>query len=73
MFFNGKANKQNVLELSKCGQTLRKPEDILKEPYVFEFLDIKKNKPPLESDLEKSLINHLLLFLMKLGNGFMYV
>ena len=70
---NGKSNKQKVLELSKCGQTLSKPEDILKEPYVFEFLGIKENKPLLESDLEKNLINHLSSFLMELGNGFMYV
>lgn len=70
---NGKINKQKVLELSRCGQELSKPEDILKEPYVFEFLGIKENKPLLESDLEKSLINHLSSFLMELGNGFMYV
>ena len=70
---NGKANKQKVLKLSRCGQTLSKPEDILKEPYVFEFLGIKENKPLLESDLEKNLINHLSSFLMELGNGFMYV
>lgn len=70
---NGKANKQKILELSKQGQTLNKPTDLLKEPYVFEFLGIKENKPILESDLEKSLINHLSAFLMELGKGFMYV
>ena len=68
-----KVNKQKVIELSKRGQTLNKPTDILKEPYVFEFLVIKENKPILESDLEKSLINHLSSFLMELGKGFMYV
>lgn len=70
---SGKKNKQKVLELSKKGQTISKPEDILKEPYVFEFLGIKENKPLLESDLEKCLINHLSSFLMELGKGFMYV
>ena len=70
---NGKANKQKVLELSKKGQTINSPTDILKEPYVFEFLGIKENKPILESDLEKNLINHLSAFLMELGKGFMYV
>ena len=34
----GKSNKEKVYELSKVGQTLAKPDDILKEPYVFEFL-----------------------------------
>lgn len=70
---DGKINKEKVLELSKKGQTISKPIDILKEPYVFEFLGIKENKPLLENDLEKNLINHLSSFLMELGKGFMYV
>ncbi len=70
---DGKANKQKVLELSKKGQTINNPADVLKEPYVFEFLGIRENKPILESDLEKNLINHLSAFLMELGKGFMYV
>ena len=70
---DGKNNKQKVLELSKKGQTISHPSDILKEPYVFEFLGIKEDKPILESDLEKNLINHLSSFLMELGKGFMYV
>ena len=69
----GNTNKKKVYELSKKGQMLSSPTDILKEPYVFEFLGIKENKPLLESDLEKSLIKHLSLFLMELGKGFMYV
>lgn len=68
----GKTNKQKVLELSRKGQTINNPTDILKEPYVFEFLGIKENKPLLEGDLEKNLINHLSSFLMELGKGFMY-
>lgn len=70
---DGKTNKQKVLELSKKGQTINNPIDILKEPYVFEFLGIKEDKPLFESDLEKNLINHLSAFLMELGKGFMYV
>ena len=70
---NGKANKQKVLDLSINGQIISEPIDILKEPYVFEFLGIKENKPLLESDLEINLVNHLSSFLMELGRGFMYV
>lgn len=70
---DGKINRKKVLELSRKGQTINNPTDILKEPYVFEFLGIKENKPLLESYLEKNLINHLSAFLMELGKSFMYV
>ena len=69
----GNTNKKKVYELSKKGQSVATPNDILKEPYVFEFLGIKEEKPLLESELEKNLINHLSSFLMELGKGFMYV
>lgn len=70
---DGKNNKKKVYELSKIGQTLAKPEDILKEPYVFEFLNIKENKPILEKNLEIKLIRHMEEFLLELGKGFMFV
>lgn len=50
-----------------------KPEDIIKNPYVFEFLGIPENKPILEKDLEKKLIRHIEDFLLELGKGFMFV
>ena len=56
---NGNTNKKKVYELSKKGQSVITPNDILKEPYVFEFLGIKEEKQMLEGDLEKNLINHL--------------
>lgn len=70
---DGKANKQKVLELSKEGQILSKPSDIVKQPYVFEFLGIKEPKPLLEKDLEYKLIRHIEDFLLELGKGFMFV
>lgn len=69
----GKDNRKKVYELSKVGQTLNTPEDILKEPYVFEFLDIKEKKPTLEKDLERKLVKHMEEFLLELGKGFMFV
>ena len=69
----GKNNKEKVYALSKEGQTLTTPEDILKEPYVFEFLDIKEPKPILEKDLERTLVKHMEDFLLELGKGFMFV
>ncbi len=70
---DGKANKQKVLELSKEGQILSEPSDIVKQPYVFEFLGVKEPKPLLEKDLEYKLIRHIEDFLLELGKGFMFV
>ena len=70
---DGKNNKEKVYKLSKEGQILSKPDDILKEPYVFEFLDIKEQKPILERDLERKLVKHMEDFLLELGKGFMFV
>ena len=69
----GKNNKKKVLELSKEGQVVNNPSDIIKEPYVFEFLGIKEPKPLLEKDLEYKLIRHIEDFLLELGKGFMFV
>lgn len=69
----GKKNKEVVYKLSKEGQALNNPEDVLKEPYVFEFLDIRESKPILEKDLERKLVRHMEDFLLELGKGFMFV
>ncbi|MDR2719311.1 MAG: PDDEXK nuclease domain-containing protein [Nitrososphaerota archaeon] len=70
---DGKANKEKVLALANDGVAMIQPEDILKQPYVFEFLNIPENKPLLEKDLEAKLIRHIEEFLLELGRGFMYV
>jgi len=70
---DGKTNKEKVYELSTKGQELNKPSDIIKQPYVFEFLGVKENKPLLEKDLEYKLIRHIEDFLLELGKGFMFV
>jgi predicted nuclease of restriction endonuclease-like (RecB) superfamily len=69
----GKNTQEKVLELAKKGQEIAKPEDIIKDPYVFEFLGIPENKPLLEKDLEGKLIRHIEDFLLELGKGFMFV
>ena len=70
---DGKANKQKVLELSLKGNEIVKPQDIVKDPYVFEFLGIPENKPMMESDLEEALVRQIEKFLLELGKGFMFV
>lgn len=70
---DGKANKEKVLELAEKGQEIASPEDIVKDPYVFEFLGLPDKKPILESDLEKALVKQIEDFLLELGRGFMFV
>jgi len=48
-------------------------EDVLKDPYILEFLQLKENKTYLESELEEALIDKLQEFLLELGKGFAFV
>lgn len=66
-------DKNKVFELSTIGHKLNEPKDIIKDPFVLEFLDIKENTNYLESDLERNILNHLKEFLLELGKGFTYV
>jgi len=67
------ANKDKVKELAEKGQVLSESKDLVKDPFVLEFLDIKDNTDYLESDLEKNILEHLKDFLLELGKGFMFV
>ncbi len=69
----GKTNKQTVLSLSQKGIEVSKAQDIMKDPYVFEFLGVPENKPMMENDLEEALVKHIEKFLLELGRGFMFV
>ena len=69
----GEVNKQEVLNLALNGIEITKPKDIIKDPYVFEFLGIPEDKPIIESDLEKALVQQIEKFLLELGRGFMFV
>lgn len=69
----GETNKKKVLELALKGNEIAKPEDIVKDPYVFEFLGLPENKPMMESDLEEALVRQIEKFLLELGKGFMFV
>lgn len=69
----GEANKEKVLSLALKGNEISQPEDIIRDPYVFEFLGIPEDKPLMESDLEKALVQQIEKFLLELGRGFMFV
>jgi predicted nuclease of restriction endonuclease-like (RecB) superfamily len=65
-------DKKKVKELSQRGQIITQPIDMLKEPYVLEFLGLKEESAYSETDLETALINKLEHFLLELGKGFLF-
>ena len=69
----GDANKEQVLALAENGIEIAESADIIRDPYVFEFLGIPEDKPMLESDLERALVQQIEKFLLELGRGFMFV
>lgn len=56
-------HKEEILKLALTGNEIVSPKDIVKDPYVFEFLGIPEDKPMLESDLEKALVTQIEKFL----------
>lgn len=48
-------------------------KDIIKDPYVLEFLNLKSNSNFYEKELEQAIINQLQAFLLELGKGFCFV
>ena len=66
-------DKTEVIRLSTEGQVVEKAEDILKDPYVFEFVGLPELPVYKEGDLENALVNNLSQFLLELGKGFTYV
>ena len=69
----GDANKEQVLALALHGNEITQPADIIRDPYVFEFLGLPEDKPVMESDLERALVQQIEKFLLELGRGFMFV
>lgn len=65
-------DKEKVLELSQKGQLIEKPQDIVKDPYILEFLGLDEKAIYSESDLETAIINHIEKFIMELGKGFLF-
>lgn len=70
---SGDANKEKVLSLAQKGIEINQPANIIRDPYVFEFLGVPENKPILESDLENALVVQIEKFFLELGRGFMFV
>ena len=66
-------DKAGIMQLATQGQLIEQPADLLREPYVFEFLKIPEPYLMSETQLETQLCNHLQQFLLELGKGFTFV
>ncbi len=65
-------DKASIKALSKEGQVIARPGDIIKNPYVLEFLGIDERVQFSETDIERAIINKLEHFLLELGKGFLF-
>ena len=65
-------NKKKVTELSKKGQVIQQPKDIIKNPYILEFLGLEERPVYSETDLETAIINQIEKFMLELGKGFFF-
>ena len=66
-------DKKGILELARQGHIVEKPTDLIREPYILEFLKIPEPYHLSEAELEKRLIEHLQHFLLELGKGFAFI
>lgn len=66
-------DKEGIKELSQKGQIIEKAEDVVKDPYILEFLGLQELPQYSESELEQRLIDNLQTFLLELGKGFTFV
>ena len=65
-------DKQAIRDLARQGQHVAKPQDLLKDPYVLEFLGLEEKTRYSESDLESAIVTHIEKFLLELGKGFLF-
>ena len=66
-------DKEGILSLSKEGVTIEKPEDVIKDVYTLEFLNVKDTETIDESELQTRIMRTLESFLLELGLGFTFV
>lgn len=66
-------DKEGILSLAKQGIEIQKPEDVIKNTYTLEFLNLPELDRYTEGDLEQRIIDNLQSFLLELGKGFTFV
>lgn len=66
-------DKAGVMELSRQGQIIESASDIIKNPYILDFLGLPESQKLHESKLEQTIIDNIQSFLLELGKGFAFV
>ena len=66
-------NKKGVMALARKGNQPQRPVDLLKDPFVLEFMELPEGHELVESRMEQALVGHMRQFLLELGCGFAFV
>lgn len=66
-------DKNQIGQLAQMGQIIEKPSDLIKDPYILEFLNLTEEASYSESEFEQAIINRIEHFLLELGKGFTFV
>jgi len=66
-------DKEGVMQLATDGLLVSRPQDVIKDPYVLEFLDLPEARQWNENELEQALLSQLQEFLLELGSGFAFI
>ena len=73
LYLAASRDKEGILELAKKGLVVQKPADLIREPYILDFLQIPEPYQISESELETAIISRLQQFMLELGKGFAFV
>ncbi|MBN1467571.1 MAG: DUF1016 family protein [Fusobacteriaceae bacterium] len=65
-------DREEMKILSQKGQIIENPKDLVKDPYILEFLGLPELSKYSENDLETAIISHIEKFIMELGKGFLF-
>jgi len=66
-------DKKGIINLAQYGQVIKSHSDVIKDPYILEFLGLPEQERYSEKQLEKRIIENLQTFLLELGKGFAFI
>lgn len=66
-------DKKSVKKISEKGLIVSKPDKVVKDPYILEFLGLEESHKYSETELEQAIIDNLQRFILEIGKGFLFV